>query len=411
MSAGAANRRGDARPLRIGLFGQFGIGNLGNEGSLEALLRFVRAQAPDADLVCICSDPSFVEGAHGVAAVPIRAPKSAGALMRLADRVLLGMPSRFSNLAHAVTHASRLDVLFVPGTGVFDDFGATSFGQPYDMWRWCRAARIGGARLAFVSVGAGPISRWLSRVLMKSAAATAGYRSYRDIPSKAFANSIHMGVPQDPVFPDLVFSLPVPERPRHDDKALTVALGVMAYYGWSGDGPAIYERYIAALSAYAVWLLNSGRRIKLVIGKDKDADAVADLLKRLEAAVPQLLSQVDPFEPAANLHDVMAQMAACDIAVATRFHNVVCALNVGTPVISLGYAEKNQALLEQMGLGAYGQDVEGFDLELLKAHTEQVIADRDRLAAAIRLKAADYAVQLAQQERILAEEFLGTAPQ
>jgi polysaccharide pyruvyl transferase WcaK-like protein len=102
-------------------------------------------------------------------------------------------------------------------------------------------------------------------------------------------------------------------------------------------------------------------------------------------------------------------MAGADIAVVTRFHNLVCALHVGTPCVSLGYAGKNAALQEEMGLGRFSQAVETFDLEILKRHTEKLIAERLQHAAAITRKVADYEVQLKAQERILAEEFLAPA--
>ena len=55
------------------------------------------------------------------------------------------------------------------------------------------------------------------------------------------------------------------------------------------------------------------------------------------------------FAPARTLHDVMQQMADTDIVVATRYHNVVCALRMSKPTISIGYAEKNDALLRRSG--------------------------------------------------------------
>ncbi len=377
--------------MRIGLLGQFGIGNLGNEGTLEAMLRFLRTRAPDAELVVICTDPDYVRSAHGVEAVPMHAA------------------GRVGNLRHAFKVARSLDLLFVPGTGVLDDFGATPAGLPYDLWRWCHAAKWSGARIGFVSVGAGPIIHPLSRFFMKSAARTADYRSYRDLPSKAFVNAIALRTPQDPVFPDLAFGLPAPARPVRVEGPLTVAVGVMAYYGWEGEnGEDVYERYVRKLSDYVVWLLNAGHRVRFVIGKDKDVDAVADVQDRVKFLAPDAMG-IQPFEPAQDLADVMRQMASADIAMVTRFHNLVCALHVGTPCVSLGYAQKNQALLEEMGLGRFSQDVESFDLEILKRHTEKLIVERAQHTAAITRKAADYELQLKAQERILAEEFLTLA--
>jgi len=396
-----------AKPLRIGLFGQFGIGNLGNEGTLEAMLAFVRECAPGAELVGICTDPEFVRATHGIEAVPMQVDGVRNALGRMLNRVLLGMPARIANFAHALNVARKLDVLFIPGTGVLDDFGATPTGLPYDLWRWCHAAKWTGARVGFVSVGAGPILHPLSRMLMKGAARCAAYRSYRDLPSKAFVNSIALRTPQDPVFPDLAFGLSAPTRGAQGEGPLIVAVGVMAYFGWAGEnGEAIYENYIRKLTNYVIWLLAAGHRVRFVIGKDKDVDVVADVQNRLAATAPKMTAGIEPFEPAKNLHDVMRQMAGADIAVVTRFHNLVCALHVGTPCVSIGYAQKNQALLEEMGLGRFSQEVETFDLEILKVHTEKLIVERVQHAAAIARKVADYELQLKAQERILTEEFL-----
>lgn len=396
--------------MRIGLLGQFGIGNLGNEGTLEAALRFLRARAPDVDLRVICTDPDYVRAAHSVAAVRMQSDWPHAGAARLINKLLLGMPARIANFAHALRVARGLDVLLIPGTGVLDDFGATPAGLPYDLWRWCHAAKWSGAKIGFVSIGAGPIVHPLSRFLMKGAARCAVYRSYRDLPSKAFVNAIALRTPQDPVFPDLAFGLPAPPRPARAEGPLVVAVGVMAYFGWAGeDGEAVYQLYIERLSDYVVWLLGRGYRVRFIIGKDKDAAAVADVQQRVEALAPEKMAGIDPFEPAQDLHDVMRQMAGADIAMVTRFHNLVCALHVGTPCVSVGYAQKNQALLEEMGLGRFSQEVETLDLDILKRHTEKLIAERVQHAAAILRKVADYELQLKAQERILADEFLTPA--
>lgn len=389
-----------ARPFRIGLLGQFGIGNLGNDGSLEAMLSFLRARFPSAKLVCICSDPAFVEHRFGVPAVPLRRPGPSQGFARAANRLLLGMPGRIANIAHAIHVASALDVLLVPGTGVLDDFGERPFGLPYDIWRWSFAAKRAGAKLGFVSIGAGPITRRLSRLFMINAARSADYCSYRDEPSRAFACTVGLGAKESQVRPDLAFSLPAPLRVVSDEAL--VAVGVMAYYGWAGSGSEIYERYVGKLSAYTAWLLETGRRVRFVIGNDNDTKSVEEVQRRALALAPSRSQQIAPFEPAQNLSDVMRQMADANIVVATRFHNVVCALRAGRPVISLGYAEKNHALVADMGLGAFAQEVETFDLALLQRHTDDLLARGEEYEALISAKVKLYQAELEAQEQALA---------
>jgi polysaccharide pyruvyl transferase WcaK-like protein len=64
-------------------------------------------------------------------------------------------------------------------------------------------------------------------------------------------------------------------------------------------------------------------------------------------------------------------MAPAGTVVATRFHNVMCALKLGKPVVSLGYAPKNVALMASMGLSEFSQDANSLDVDLLiKQFTE-----------------------------------------
>ncbi len=49
----------------------------------------------------------------------------------------------------------------------------------------------------------------------------------------------------------------------------------------------------------------------------------------------------------------MKETAAADTVVATRYHNLVCALKTGTPTLALSYAAKSDALMDRMGLAAF----------------------------------------------------------
>lgn len=367
----------------------------------------LRARFPQAELVGICSDPAFVTRVYGIRAVPLwdKGPQSAAE--RLANRALLGMPGRLGNLSHAFQSVRGLDALLVPGTGILDDFGQRPSRLPYQLWRWCSAARLAGARVAFVSVGAGPIVHPLSRFLMKGAAASAHYRSYRDRPSAAFAKRIGLRAPDDRLFPDLAFALPAPTANPTPDGAPVIAVGVMAYFGWHGSperGRAAHEQYLEKLADYIGWLVRGGRRVRLVIGDEKDLDTIA----RLRPRIAQYAAGIESFEPAQNLNDVMRQMNGVAVAVATRFHNLVCALRVGVPTMSLSYAAKNDALLDDFGLSRFHQNIEDFDLARLKRDTEQMLAQRHALATTVAMRVSELQALLREQDELLAQRILVT---
>jgi polysaccharide pyruvyl transferase WcaK-like protein len=238
------------------------------------------------------------------------------------------------------------------------------------------------------------------------AAKLAQYRSYRDANSKLFLTKAGVDTQRDLVFPDLAFHLPRPDPlpARTSDEPFTVGVGVMAYWGWkeSSESGAIHGTYQDSLSRFCAWLLETDYRVRLLSGDDMDDRAIRSLKSLIEVRLsdPSLVSNVLA-EPAHDLAGVMAQMAGTDVVVATRYHNVVCALRMGKPTMSLSYAEKNAALLENAGLGSYVDHVEGFDIERLKTRFEELVAERATLAQSIAAFSALTKKRLQHQEELL----------
>jgi polysaccharide pyruvyl transferase WcaK-like protein len=391
----------------VGLFGAFGIGNFGNDGSLEAMLLLLRKIAPEARLLCICGNPAAVEKTFGLDAVPIyykprrlAGGRAAGLIEKAVGRATLWF--------HAMRHLRRLRVLIIPGTGLLDDFSVSPIGWPYDLLSWFLLARLMGVKVVLASIGAGPIRHPVSRWLMRSAAQAAHYRSYRDIPSKTFMESIGFDTQKDAIYPDIAFNLPAPRSTRRrdaKDALFTIGIGVMAYHGWRNDparGAEIYADYLHKITNFVLWLLHAGHAVRVLMGETSDRRAVDDLFRALRTRSPHLGKGSVMFTPAHTLHDVMQQMADLDAVVATRYHNVVCALRMCKPTISIGYAPKNDALLAEMGLAAFCQHIEDFDLARLEAQITRLMSHRAAYERSIREASAVLEGKLRDQESRLA---------
>src|ERR1700730_9551909 len=392
---------------KIGIFGNFGGGNLGNEGTLEAMVAFLRRVAPDAELVCICADPKVVAQPHHIAAAPFRWPRKRRASFVTRIRARLG------DFTLTMSAVRGFDLLVVPGTGILDDFGEPPQGLPLTILWVCLLARMRGMKICMVSIGAGPIRHMLSRWLMKRAAAMAHYRSYRDRVSKDFMQSLGLHVTQDEIYPDLAFNLPEPSG-RLSEAATEpmIGVGVMAYGGWGvgrGEAREIYETYIQKMTSFVLWLLDRGYRVRIFIGEDCDNRAVTDLTRSIAAAKKSFPPGRVHAEPASSLYDLMQQMLETDVVVATRFHNVVCALKVGRPTVSLGYSKKNDALLAEMGLQQFCQHVETFDLDLLVRQVSQLLAERSRYVDLIRQGNLSLRERLRRQDKILETRFVAAS--
>lgn len=387
---------------RIALFGQFGVGNIGNEASLEAMLRTLRERVPNAGIAVICSGPGWTAERFGVRAISWTRPPIRRHLLDRLNALLLRVPYKLVGPVRAARVMRGFDVLLVPGTGLLDDFGERAAGGPYTILKWVAAARLMGCKVAMASIGAGPIHSPVSRMLMMAAARLSHHLSFRDAASRDFV-ARHGGCGmQMPVYPDLAFALPSPAAsPPVPHGAGPIALGVMRYRGWTNSNAGIYGTYIDKLAEFSAGVIRSGRRLRLVIGEITDEQAVMDLRAALARTGGEGMVGATEYTPVRDIHDVMRQMSGAELAVATRFHNVVAALMAGTPVISLSYGAKNDILLRDMGLGAFVAHAETFDPHWLAGRVEALATNRERHVAEIRGRVAEYRASLAGQAREL----------
>ncbi|MEH0550414.1 polysaccharide pyruvyl transferase family protein [Streptomyces sp. B21-101] len=385
-------------PVRVGVFGLLGSGNLGNDGSLEAVLGYLRAEHPDAVVDALCGGPEVVTARYGIPATRLhwyrgeyRTASRAGAI---AGKGLGKLVDAFRTAAWVRRH----DVVIVPGMGVLEaTLPLRPWGFPYALFLLCASGRLSGARVALVGVGAAEIESRPIRALVRWSARLASYRSYRDEQSRDAMRAMGVNTSRDEVHPDLAFSLPAPRSSAPTGTTGPVCLGVMDFHGGNDDrarAEEIYRRYLDGTISFVRALVEEGRPVRLLTGDRCDLSVVAAILDAVDSP---LVTAAEP----ASLADLMNEMAAADTVVAVRYHNLICALRTATPVLALCYAAKSDALMERMGLGAYRHParevdadrlLEQFrDLEKHAAQVRQTLAERNRLVAR----------QLAQQFSVL----------
>jgi len=398
---------------RIALFGYFGEGNIGNDASLEAMVVFLRRARPKAELVCVCGRIQRVLADYHIPVILVNWPRPANFLFWSLNGLLFKVPGRLVDLFYTLKAVQQFDVMIIPGTGILDDFGDRPWIMPYALFKWCLAARITGVRVLFVSIGAGPMNHPLNRWLLKSAARLAHYRSYRDAVSKNFMESIGIDTRMDPVYPDLVFKLQIPPSlaiPREEEDPVRVGVGVMRYYGPTGrhadHGREIYETYVKKITLFVVWLLDHDYRVRLLIGDLDDQIVVDSIVNAVRAEKIGLPIEQFVSEPTQSFNDLTRQIAETDIVVASRFHNLICALKLTKPTISLGYRQRHEELMAETGLGAFCQRIEELDVDRLIDQFTTLALRRKDFARVIRDKTLVYQKRLRLQEDVLTATLL-----
>ncbi|MFH8801216.1 polysaccharide pyruvyl transferase family protein [Streptomyces sp. NPDC017936] len=347
---------------RVGVFGLLGSGNLGNDGSLEAVLGYLRTAHPEAVVDALCGGPEVVTARYGIPATRLhwyrgeyRTASRAGAI---AGKGLGKLVDVFRTAAWVRRH----DVVIVPGMGVLEaTLPLRPWGFPYALFLLCASGRLLGTKVALVGVGAAAIGSRPTRTLVRWSARLAAHRSYRDDLSRDAMRAMGVDTARDEVHPDLAFALPAPPAGAPPGPPGLVCVGVMDFHGGDDDrarAEEIHRRYLDGTTRFVRALVDDGRPVRLLTGDACDAP-VADAI--LDAVDSPLVTAAE----AASLADLMKETAAADTVVATRYHNLVCALKAGTPTLALSYAAKSDALMARMGLAAYCHPAREVDADRL----------------------------------------------
>ncbi|MFF8196372.1 polysaccharide pyruvyl transferase family protein [Streptomyces bobili] len=349
-------------PVRVGVFGLLGSGNLGNDGSLEAVLGYLRAEHPEAVVDALCGGPEVVAARYGIPATRLHWYRGE---YRTASRAGAIAGKGLGKLVDAVRTAAwvrRHDVVIVPGMGVLEaTLPLRPWGFPYSLFLLCASGRLLRTRVALVGVGADTISDRPTRALVRRSARLAAYRSYRDALSRDAMRAMGVDTSRDEVYPDLAFALPAPSASAPSGPPGPVCVGVMDFHGGNDDrarAEEIHRRYLDGTTRFVRALVEDGRPVRLLTGDGCDAPVVAAILDAVDSP---LVTAAE----AASLADLMKETAAADTVVATRYHNLICALKAGTPTLALSYAGKSDALMESMGLGAYCHPAREVDTDRL----------------------------------------------
>ena len=231
------------------------------------------------------------------------------------------------------------------------------------MFLVCAFGRLFGTKVAFVSVGANDIRQRLTRRLIIAAARLAYYRSYRDTFSRDAMRRMGLDTSGNAVYPDLAFALPTPRGAPV--VAGTVGVGVMDYHGGNDDrqeADQLHASYVEKMKSFVLWLVDNGRPVRLFTTDVHDERIMHEVIAYVRAHRPELGPSQVIAEPVSSLDELMRQIACVDTVVASRFHNVLCALKLAKPTLSVGYAAKFGALMTAMGMAEFCQSAHSLDV-------------------------------------------------
>jgi polysaccharide pyruvyl transferase WcaK-like protein len=294
-----------------------------------------------------------------------------------------------------------VDVLLVTGSNPLFDFYGGFWRYPYSVWKWALLARLSRTRLAFVSVGAGPIvsarsGRLLARVLRR-----ADYVSFRDEGSRRLMRQY--GFDGGAVYPDLAHSLPFLPPRRAPTERLRVGINPMiVHHGvfWPVRDPALQRRYIESLAHLAAALVAEGHDVFFYGTQKDDRVTATEVQAVLPGATPA--HPAPPFIMPESIDELLELCAGADLLVTTRFHGAVFGVLTARPTLAICYQAKSREVLERAGLEAHSIGLEEISPQRLRAAFDQLRAQRHHVAAGLEQHVVGLRAQLDQQYREVA---------
>ena len=304
---------------KVLLFGNYGRGNLGDEGILSAVLAAI---TPFADVTVVSRAPQALTRLHGVKSVKMMSLRGAFALLRC-DHVAIGGGGMFGNGMNIVT--SMLPVIAL------------------------LAHKLGKESL-FLATGAYSSSpSWVQRCLRKVAARSL-FVSVRDLESAA----VLAHGPATVIVDDPAIGL-VPASPEAGRAALADAgvrpgrplLGISlkpTHYADRNDA-----QVAAAVAACQWWRENlDGDCVLLVLsGHGDNGVSVSDqTLLDAVAARTWALGGIHRFGPDVTPEVMKAAIGQLQLVIGHRLHAQIYAWSMGVPVVGISYERKSDSFLE-----------------------------------------------------------------
>lgn len=313
--------RGRRRRPRVLLFGNYGQGNLGDEGILASVLVSLR---PVSDVTVASRAPAAVRAQHEVDAVQMMSPRGVFALFRC-DAVAIGGGGMFGNGINLVTSLLPVIALLSQKLRKETLFLATGAYSSSPSWVQ-RCLRKVAASSVLVSVrdeeSAAVLGRGVKTVIVDDPAINLTPAS-EDMARVALGEA---GVRLDR--PLLGISL---KPTRYEDRNnAQVAAATAACEWWS-----------RTLGGECVLLCLSGRGDNGLGSKVSDRTMAEQVLSR--TSVPE---DVHRFGPDVRAELMKAAIGQLELVVGHRLHAQIYAWSMGVPLVGISYERKSDSFLE-----------------------------------------------------------------
>jgi polysaccharide pyruvyl transferase WcaK-like protein len=386
------------RAPRIALLTPYTGGNLGDAAIQDSAIANIRLLLPDVQFSGItlkCSN--FIEQ-HGTDAFPLvgvgipffkmeaedipsTPTPGTGRLSRgILRKVLRKLPGsgaikRYGRIAGSWLHFAKeeirhtvkgyrflrtQDLLVISGGGQLDEEYGGAWGLPYALFKWTTLAWFARVPCAMASVGAGRVTLPASRRLISAAFRMCCYRSFREKYSRTIAARLYSRAMNDPVVPDLAFSMPPtcdpPLHPagirRMAEGRSIIALSPMAYakpVNWPTANRDLYDRYVQQMAQLLSCLLQRNYFVVIACSSlGDDESVIPEIIGRVSDETKYRVTTQTHCPAIKTWRDLASVLRETDCLVASRLHGTILGFVSQVPIVAISVDPKIDWVMEDL---------------------------------------------------------------
>lgn len=362
------------RSPRITLLGNNAGRNLGDMAILSSILHSLASRLPDARFYVPSTNPGWTRRHYGE-----RFNIRAMSVMPWTGSLrLLGLPTLG---AFAASDVAMICDGIIFGTRLFNP----AFNYLITLVALVPLAWLLRCKVVCYSVGLGPFPTAISRRLARWTINLCDLVMVRDRASERLAREIGVTKPIA-LTGDAAFINPVADDHRAaqilgelgvDPHARLLGVNVTAYM----DRWLMPDEKLARDADFIAVVAEAVRRAQATVSERFTPLVICT--QPMDAATCQRLAAATGARVLSNAqylsHDIQAVMRRCQLMVGMRFHSLVLASSVQTPVMALNYAPKVRDYMSLLGCEEFGLELASVTPDLLAARIAEAWQRRDEL--------------------------------
>ncbi|WP_106496181.1 polysaccharide pyruvyl transferase family protein [Lentibacillus sp. Marseille-P4043] len=326
--------------MAIGIVGNYGNNNQGDEAILEGILIQLKEvhNIEREEIIVFSNQPEQTRKKYGVQSAKLYYKRKT-APMTLITTMVKNKPI-----------IKKLDMLLVGGGGIFMDlYGTEAF--LFGMYGWL--GKLSKTPVILYGVGAGPIITRVGKVLLRSLAHLSKLVTVRDPRSKELLQSIGVKSPIH-VIGDPAFQVKKPKKIERTTNGIQIGVTAVPFHHssyWPNEDKQMYRDYIEGMAYNLDKLLTEypDASVNFFATKHPQDMMVTKEIKELM----DLGDRCHICEDSLNHQEIVQFASEQDVVIGTRLHSLILALVTNTPIIAVSYHHKVKDFMDMIACGDY----------------------------------------------------------